>query len=121
MQQQKTNWWMLSGLLAITFLIEAVALYSIQKYAKTKAQKFFFLSMAIYGLIVPYMLYRMLTYQGVGMVNFLWNVFSTLSGFMIGIFLFSEKVNHLQWIGVALGILAFGLIILGEKQGTKTI
>ncbi len=119
--QQKTNWWVLSGLLAITVIIEAIALYSIQKYAKTKTQKFFYISMAIYGLIVPYMLYRMLSYQGVGMVNFLWNVFSTLIGFMIGIFLFSEQVNNLQWIGVGLGILAFGFIILGENHNLPAL
>ena len=117
---QKTNWALLSFLLAITVIVEALALYSIQKYAKTKVQKFFLMSAAIYGLIIPYMLYRMLTYQGIGMINFLWNVFSTISGFLIGIYLFSEQVNNLQWIGVGLGVLAFALIILGEKQGKKS-
>ncbi len=114
-----TNWWVLSGLLAITFIVEAIALYSIQKYAKTKQQKFFYYTMAIYGLLVPYMLYKMLTYQGIGMVNFLWNIFSTISGFLIGVFIFSESVNNLQWMGVLLGCVAFALIILGEKSSTN--
>jgi len=115
------DWWHVSLLLSITVIIEAVALYYIQKASTTGALRLVFIAMAIYGLVLPILLYKMVTYEGIGMINFLWNIFSTLFGFLIGILLFKEKVNNLQWIGVALGVLAFALIILGDRQSAIPI
>jgi drug/metabolite transporter (DMT)-like permease len=50
------------------------------------------------------------------MINFFWNIFSTISGFTIGILLFKEQVNHLQWIGISLSLLGIGLVILNDYQ-----
>jgi len=115
------EWVVMSSLLGLIVGIEAVALYSIQKYANTRKFNFLLATMLIYGLAIPCLLYHILKRKGVGMVNFLWNVFSTLIGFFIGIMIFKEKVNGIQWMGVALGILAFAMIILGAKQPDKKI
>ena len=109
------RWVVVSGLLGLIVGIEAVALYSVQKYEKTRKLPLLLASMIVYGIAIPLLLYQLLKYKGIGMINFLWNVFSTLSGFFIGIMLFKERVNSIQWMGVALGILAFGMIILGSK------
>jgi drug/metabolite transporter (DMT)-like permease len=114
------KWWIVSFVLGITVAVEAFALFSIQKYTKVAGEKgsikYMVIACLIYGLMVPFLLYKMIKYKGVGMVNFLWNIFSTISGFMIGMLLFHEKVNNLQIIGVGLGLLSFALIILGGKK-----
>ena len=109
-----TDWTTLSLLLAITVFTEAIALYAIQAYAKTTQRKYLYTCMAIYGFFMPFMLYHMLKFEDIGMVNFLWNIFSTMSGFLIGVMLFQEKTSTLQWIGVAVGCISFALIILGN-------
>ena len=113
-----TKWTQMSLLLGMVIAVESIALYSLQKYQKSQNKNFMMISMLVYGIAVPVLLYKMLKYEGIGMVNFCWNVGSTLMGFTIGILLFKEKVNNLQWMGVMLGILAFGLIYLGNKKSS---
>ena len=101
--------------LAALISVEALALYSLQRYAKRPSdKKWMAIAMVVYGVGVTYLLYKCLSFKGVGLVNFLWNVFSTISGFMIGILLFSEKVNNMQWMGVTLSLLGLALIILAD-------
>jgi drug/metabolite transporter (DMT)-like permease len=115
------KWKLVSVLLTVTVLAEAIALYCLQRNAKetqngSTNHKWLIAGMVLYGTVVSYLLYKMMIYEGVGMVNFLWNIFSTISGFIIGIWLFQEKVNNVQWAGVFLGVLAFALIIFGDQS-----
>jgi glycosyltransferase involved in cell wall biosynthesis len=70
----------------------------------------------ICSMEMPTYLSENLIYKDIGMINFFWNIFSTMSGFAIGILLFKEKVNHLQWIGISLSLLGIGLVILNDYQ-----
>lgn len=54
-------------------------------------------------------------YEGIGMVNFLWNILSTILMFMIGIFFFKEKIASLQVVGVILTLLGLGLVVLSKE------
>jgi multidrug transporter EmrE-like cation transporter len=107
------NYLYVVGVILILVLFESVALFGIKR-AKTE-DKWIYISMAIYGLAVPLLLYRAVQYEGIGIVNFFWNVFSTIMGFIIGIYLFSEKVNNIQWLGVIVSIVGMALILLSEK------
>jgi multidrug transporter EmrE-like cation transporter len=71
---------------------------------------------AIYALAVVPLLIKALEYDGIGMVNFLWNVFSTIVMFIIGIYVFDEKVANLQLIGVILSLGGLALILMADKQ-----
>lgn len=103
--------------LGILISFENTALYSVKKFSVDRTKyKWLILSMLLYGLIIPPLLYKNLEYEGIGMINFFWNIFSTISGFLIGIFLFSEHVNNLQWIGIALSTLGIGLVILNDVK-----
>jgi drug/metabolite transporter (DMT)-like permease len=113
------KWFKLSLLLLAIASFEAIGLYSIQKFVINKDKKFLFLCSFMYGIFVPLFFYFMLQYDYVGVVNFLWNVFSTIFGFSIGLMLFKETVYPLQWVGVGLGILSFAFIILGDKSFDK--
>ena len=103
--------------LTILISFENVALFSIKKFSINHLNyNWLIICVLIYGLAVPPLLYKMLAYEGIGMVNFFWNIFSTLSGFAIGILLFSETVTHLQWIGVFLSMLGIGLVTLSDYK-----
>ena len=109
--------------LALLIVFESVALYCLRRY-QTQPNKplFFLVACLLYGLVVTYLLYRLITMeQSVGIVNFVWNVFSTMAGFLLGVYIFNEHPAPIQWIGVALGILAFGLIVLGSKKPQQAL
>jgi hypothetical protein len=96
------------GLTMITSIIEAFGLYNIRLGGMQSTV----LASIIYGLGVVPMLSATMGYAGIGMVNFFWNVLSTLFGFAIGIYLFNEKIRYLQLIGVLFSLLGLGLILL---------
>jgi drug/metabolite transporter (DMT)-like permease len=100
--------------LGILIAVEAVALYSIEKFAKERQIKFFITTAICYGILIPYLLYRNLMYKGIGMINFFWNICSTIIGFLIGILIFKEQINNLQWVGITLSILGITIAILDD-------
>jgi len=66
----------------------------------------------IYGILVIPVLNEALQFEGIGMVNFIWNIFSTLIMFMIGIYMFDEKIDNKQLIGVCLSLAGLFLILV---------
>jgi len=70
----------------------------------------------IYGLGVVPLLVKTLEYEGIGMVNFLWNIFSTILMFIIGIYIFKEKINYLQIIGILVSFLGIGIVLLSPEE-----
>jgi multidrug transporter EmrE-like cation transporter len=56
-----------------------------------------------------------LQYEGIGLVNFLWNILSTILMFGIGIFFFKEKIASLQVVGVILAMLGLGLVVISKE------
>ena len=106
--------WVVGAVLVLLIVVfEAYALFSIKRYSNDKQPKDLIICCLIYGLAVPFFLYYLLAQKGVGTVNFIWNVFSTIVGFFIGVLLFQEHVESLQWLGVFLGVISFGLILKG--------
>lgn len=70
----------------------------------------------IYGLFVVPLLSKALKYEGIGMVNFFWNILSTILMFTIGVLFFKERIAHLQVVGVILGLLGLGLVIISDER-----
>jgi len=69
----------------------------------------------IYGILVVPLLKEGLQFGGIGMVNFIWNIFSTLLVFIIGIYMFDEKIRNKQLIGVCLALAGLFLILVPEN------
>lgn len=69
---------------------------------------------AIFALAVVPLLTKALQYEGIGIVNFFWNILSTILMFMIGIFFFKEKVANIQIVGIILSLLGLGLVVLSK-------
>jgi multidrug transporter EmrE-like cation transporter len=100
----------------ILVLFESIAFYSLSKHHNTRRAKWLFVAMLIYGVVVANMLAKSLDYgSGIGTVNFSWNCCSTVTAFLIGIYLFGEKVNNLQWIGVGLAFTGLVLILFSSQ------
>jgi drug/metabolite transporter (DMT)-like permease len=103
------------GLIGVASIIEAVALYYIKKNTLADLP----IAMALYGLgIVPLLQYASIS-DGIGMINFIFNIVTTIFGFIIGIYWFKEKVNNLQLIGVILSLAGIGLIIISPDSKDK--
>ena len=94
---------------SVVSVVEAFGLYSLRAGHTLVAS-------LIYGLGVVPLLSRILKYEGIGIVNLLWNILSTLFGFGIGIFIFNERIHYLQFIGALLSLLGIGLIVMAPKE-----
>lgn len=68
----------------------------------------------IFGVGVVPLLAKTLEYDGIGMVNFIWNVFSTILMFGIGMVFFSEKITRLKTVGILLSFVGLGLILTSD-------
>ena len=105
------------GMVISISLVESIALYNLQSYNKQPNKKYFYIiGSAIYGIIIPFLLVKNLKYEGVGMMNFLWNIMSTFIGFTMGILFFGEKIENLQLMGILITLLGLGMVLLGDKQ-----
>ena len=68
----------------------------------------------IFAVAVVPLLSKALEWQGIGMVNFIWNVFSTVFMFLIGYFYFSEKLTYLKLVGISCAFFGIGILLLVE-------
>jgi multidrug transporter EmrE-like cation transporter len=99
--------------ISILVLFESIAFYSLSKHHQNKNKWLLITAMLIYGVVVSNMLSQSLNYgPGIGTVNFTWNCCSTITAFLIGIFIFGEKVSNMQWMGACLAFIGLFLIVL---------
>jgi len=92
--------------------IEAVALFTM-KHNNTWGLP---LGCAIFGLGVAPLLNYALKHENVGMVNFIWTVFSVLIMFAIGATLFKEDVHYIHMIGVTMCVVGIALILMSHED-----
>ena len=96
--------------------VELGALYSLQCYANDRSETpYLVIGALIFGIAVPALLLRMLQYNGIGKVNFFWNVLSTLGALALGILVFGERINGLQAMGIVLALLGVGMVLLNQS------
>ena len=102
--------------ITILILFENTALYFIKKESLKHKSNYIKYACLIYGLIIPFILLKLLKYEGIGLVNFFWNILSTISGILIGIYLFNEKINNKQIIGIIISLTGLYLILLDSEN-----
>ena len=109
------------GSITLLSAAESGALYSLEHAKKnvSSRNKYIIVTMLIYGIAVPFFLYRVLNYNGIGLANFYWNLMSTLSAFFIGWYFFQEDISNVQKIGVGISLLGVALILLGKQYNNK--
>ena len=67
------------------------------------------LAMALYALQPVFFRYK-LEYEGVGVLNVVWNTLSSILIALMGIYVFNEKISTTNAVGMVLSIL--GIILL---------
>ena len=97
-----------TGIISITSVIEAIGLYFIRAGGTANTS----LASVIYALGVVPLLSWASKYEGIGLVNFMWNILSTIFGFSIGIFMFKEKIHNMQIMGVLVSLVGLAMILL---------
>lgn len=102
--------------ITVLILFENTALYFIKKESIKHKSNYIKYACLIYGLIIPFILLKLLNYEGIGLVNFFWNIFSTISGILIGIYLFNERINNKQIIGIIISLTGLYLILLDNEN-----
>ena len=103
----------LTGLLAGS---ETIAMTAITKYSKTNNKLFMLFGFLIYGFIIPFVVLKTLTYSGIGTVNFMWNIITTVSMIIIGHFYFGDKMSNLHLISLMLGIASITVLYIAERS-----
>jgi multidrug transporter EmrE-like cation transporter len=97
-----------SAIVGATAAVEAFGLYFIRAGGMSNIIK----GSLFYGLGVVPLLSWAVKYEGIGLVNFMWNILSTLLGFAIGIYFYKEKVSHMKIMGVVVSLLGVAMILL---------
>lgn len=102
----------LTGLLAGS---ETIAMTSITKFSKNKNFLYMLLALLIYGIIIPFIVLKTLTFAGIGTVNFIWNIITTVSMIIIGHFYFGDRMSNLHLISLLLGIASITILYIAER------
>ena len=96
--------------------IETIAMTALTRYSKDNNILLLLLSIFIFAIINPFLLIMSLQFEGIGTVNFLWNIFTTISMFMIGHYVFGDTINYLHIISAFLGISAMIVLFMANKK-----
>ena len=59
------------------------------------------LTMVIYSF-QPLLFFKGMSFQGMGIINALWNAISSILIALIGFIVFGEKISSINWLGIAL-------------------
>ena len=60
--------------------------------------------------IQPLLFYKALSFEGMAVINLMWNVISSIVVTLVGIVYFKEKLTNLKLIGAAFSIVAIWLL-----------
>ena len=108
---------MLIFIILITLLIvaDSFALTGITYYKTHKHLLYILGPIVLYGLLTPYLLIKILDYEQIGTINFIWNVASTIIMIIVSYYLFNEKINRLKLISFIMGITSLVLLYMSEN------
>jgi drug/metabolite transporter (DMT)-like permease len=98
--------------IAVVSVVEAFALFFIKQGGLVSAIK----ASLIFALAVVPLLMQAMKYGGIGLINFMWNIFSTVIGFGIGVYFFGEKIHGMQQVGIAICLLGLLIIEMAPKK-----
>ncbi len=91
----------LTGILAGT---ETIAMTALTEYSKNSNMKHLLLGVFIYGFAIPYLILKSLNFKGIGTVNCMWNIITTVAMVAIGSYMFNDNVNRLHLVSLVFGV-----------------
>lgn len=97
----------------ILLFVEGISNYCIGSMATLTSPVRLGASMIAYSSF-PIFMYKIIKEgNGVGLLNVVWNVISSIIGLLIGMFCLGENISKTQLLGAGLGIAALGLVKMG--------
>ena len=94
-------------------IVEILAWYFLKKQHVEQNDTYMFLFFFFFALI-PWILIQLVKLEGIAITNVYWNIASTMLVILLGYFVFKEKINSVQYIGVGLGLLSIALLTLAR-------
>jgi len=101
------------GYILLLIIVEILAWYFLKKQHIEENDTYMFLFFFFFALI-PWILIQLVKLEGIAITNVYWNIASTMLVILLGYFVFKEKINSVQYIGVGLGILSIALLTLAR-------
>lgn len=65
--------------------------------------------------VQPWLLLKSLEFEGLAVMNILWNLMSDILVTLLGVFYFKEKISNMKLMGVGFGILALILLSMVDE------
>ena len=96
--------------------IETFALTSITQYSKNSKLIYILIGCFIYGCIIPFLILKLLNFEGIGMVNLFSNIITTVTMIIIGYYIFNEKINNLHLISCTFAVLSVIIFYFASIQ-----
>jgi len=105
------------GWLLLLISVEVTTWFFLKKYYITENNKNLFLGifLSIY-ILIPFILIKLVKYEGIGILNMVWNICSTTLVIILGYYIFNEKINNIQYFGIGLGMLSIVLLSLNNHS-----
>ena len=101
------------GYILLLIIVEILAWYFLKKQHIEENDTYMFLFFFFFALI-PLILIQLVKLEGIAITNVYWNIASTMLVILLGYFVFKEKINSVQYIGVGFGILSIALLTLAR-------
>ncbi len=98
--------------LVLLIVVEILAWYFLKKQHVENNETYTFLFFFTFALI-PWILLKLVKLEGIAVTNMYWNIATTILVLFLGYFIFKEKLNNLQYIGIGLGFLSILLLSIG--------
>ncbi len=105
-------------LIVATGIIEIAAQVFAKQAHITNDKRYMLLTFLLYG-VISLLLIRTYRYSTMGLVNAMWNAFTTISIVLIGIYVYKEKVNGWAALGIAMTLVGFYLIYVKGRELVK--
>ncbi len=109
----------LKNVFTLTLLLagfEIIAMTLLQKEQIESKRYYLIIAMILYGLIIPIIMLKTLNYNGIGTVNLMWNILTTVSMVLIGYYYFNEKINHLHVLSLMFGIASILMLYIASNS-----
>ena len=93
--------------------VEVTTWYFLKKYYLVdngNCKNLFLATFLFIYAFIPFILIKLVSYEGIGIINMIWNICSTTLVIIIGYYIFNEKINNLQYFGIALGLVSIFLL-----------
>ena len=106
-------------------IIDVLALTGITSFKKLEKDehryKYLITSCILYGIFVPLTLIKLLEYENIGTLNFIWNIFSTIIMISIGYYYFNEKIDKLKILAFMLGLTSLILLYISNNNNNNKL